>query len=185
MIRKFGTVDAPVEVVRRLFSDIEAWPQWMPTVRDVRVVERSDTRTVAEIDRIHRRRVQTTTFEFLFSPNGQVERQVAGMAKKWESSWRFQAGPQGIGTLVSCRLDLNMGLIGLFAPSKLIQRWIDRTFAKTLLGVRDQARLAGSKTAAGEIEQPLERISRIEVFATATELEIWIGDRKYVAHIAD
>ncbi|MCP4202724.1 MAG: hypothetical protein GY769_12415 [bacterium] len=185
MIRKFGTVDAPVEVVRGLFANLESWPQWMPAVREVRVLERSETRALAEIDRTHGRRIHTTTFEFLFNPNGQRERQVAGIARKWESDWRFQVGPQDTGTLVSCRLELNMGLIGLLAPSRMIQRWIDRTFEKTLRGIREQARLSESEAALesgapGEFHMP-----GIQVFATPTELEIWIGDRKYVAHAAD
>lgn len=185
MIRKFGTVDVPVEVVRWIFSDIESWPQWMPTVRAVRILERSQTRALVEVDRVHRRRIQKTTFEFHFDPHGYRERQVAGMAKKWESAWRFQAGPRNIGTLISCRLELDMGFIGLFAPSRMIQRWIDRTFEATLQGLRDQAHLAGSKSTDGEIVQPEARPSRIQVFATPTALEIWVGDRKYVAHVAD
>ncbi len=184
MIRKFGTVDAPVEVVRALFADIESWPQWMPTVREVRVLERSETRVLAEIDRIQRRRVQTTTFEFLFSSNGQIERQIAGMAKKWESNWRFQTGPRNTGTLVSCRLDLDMGLMGLLAPSRMIQRWIDETFEKTLRGAREQARLPDAATAVVGAE-PAAPVPRVQIFATPTELEIWIGDRKYVAQATD
>lgn len=185
MIRKFGTVEVPVEVVRRTFADLESWPQWMPTVRAVRVLERSENRGVAEIDRFQRRRVQTTTFEFVFKPNGQIERQIAGPARKWESAWRFQDGPHGTGTLVSCRLDLDMGLLGLLAPSKMIQKWIDRTFAKTLRAVQDQAKLAQTASATDKTVQADAQTSGIQVFATPTELEIWIGDRKYIARAAD
>ncbi len=185
MIRKFGTVDVPVEAVRRMFTDIESWPQWMPAVRAIRVLERSTTRALVEIDRVQRRRTQTTTFELLFQSNGYRERQVAGMAKKWESDWRYQHGPQNIGTLVSCRLELDMGLIGLLAPSRMIQRWIDRTFERTLQGIQDQAQLTASEAAVGEGAHPESRVLRLQVFATPTELEIWIGDRKYVAHAAD
>ena len=184
MIRKFGTVDAPVETVRALFADLDSWPQWMPTVRDVRVRERSANRAVAEIDRVPGRRVQTTTFEFLFNPNGHLERQLAGKAKKWESDWRFQVGPQNTGTLVSCRLELDMGFIGLLAPARMIQRWIDQTFEKTLRGARDQVHLAAAKSTVTH-GAPAAAVATIRVFATPTELEIWIGDRKYVAHAAD
>jgi hypothetical protein len=176
MIRKFGTVDAPVEVVRRIHCDIASWPQWMPGVRAVRIL--------AEVDRTRGRKIQTITFEFLFNAYGYRERQVAGMLKKWEADWRFQAGPNNAGTLVSCRLELQMGLLGLFAPTQMIQRWIDRTFEATLRGLLDQARLAGD-TAAGEFESPAVCTSRIQVFATPTELEIWIGDRRYAAHAMD
>jgi ribosome-associated toxin RatA of RatAB toxin-antitoxin module len=185
LIHKFGTVDAPVDVVRRYFSDIESWPQWMPTVRAVRILERSEKRVVAEIDRVQRRRTQTATFEFNVDPTGQRERQIKGPAKRWEADWRFQVGPRNTGTVVSCRLELDMGIAGLFAPAKLIQRWIDHTFDETLRGVGDQARLVGATRAAGESAQAEAEISSIRVFATPTELEIWIGDRKYLARAAE
>ena len=185
MIRKFGTVDAPVDVVRGIFADIESWPQWMPSVQTTRILERSDSRVVAEIDRRIGRRARTATFEFRFKPDGHVEHQIRGSAKKWESQWRFQVGPRHVGTLVSCRLQLDMGIIGLLASSKRIQRWIDRTFEETLDGLQRQARLDADKTVAGKGARSEVPISRIQVFATATGLEIWIDGRKYVAHAAD
>ncbi len=185
MTHKFGTVDAPMEEVRRCFSDIESWPQWMPGVRAVRVLERSDTRALVALDRVSRRRIQKTTVELFFTPNGVHERQVAGQVKNWDARWRFQVGPRNTGTLVSCRLELDLGLVGLFVSAKKIQRWIDRTFEEALQGVRDQLRLEGSTRAAEERARPEPRVSRIQVFATPTELEIWIDDRKYVAHAAD
>jgi len=185
LIHKFGTVDAPVEMVRGHFADIESWPQWMPTVRAVRIIERSEKRVVAEIDRVQRRRTQTTAFEFRFDATGQRERQVRGPARKWEADWRFQVGPRNAGTVVSCRLELDLGMMGLLAPARSIQRWIDRTFEEVLQGLRAQTRLERSVRAAGESEQPEAQIASLRVIATPTELEIWIGDRKYIARAAD
>jgi ribosome-associated toxin RatA of RatAB toxin-antitoxin module len=185
LTHKFGTVDAPVAEVHRCFSDIESWPQWMPGVRAIRVLERSGARALVELDRSTRRRRQKTTAELVFTPNGLHERQVTGPIKEWDAKWRFQVGPGNAGTLVSCQLELDLGFIGLFVPAKSIERWIDRTFEKVLQGVRDQLRLARSANVAEERAQPAARTSRIQVFATPTELEIWIDDRKYVAHAAD
>jgi len=185
LIRKFGIVDAPIPVIRDIFADLEAWPQWMPTVRAVRVLERSQERALAEVDRIHRRRVQTTTFEYRFGPDGQTERQVAGIAKKWESAWRYETGPHGQGTLVSCRLDLDMGFVGWFAPAKMIQDWIDRTFDKTLRALGEQAQLIEPRARPDEPTRTEIHPSTIQVFATPGELEVWVDGRKYVARAAE
>jgi len=185
VIRKFGTVDAPVKVVRAVFADPESWPLWMPKVRAVRILERSGARAILEVDRVESFWAQTTTIELVFTPNGQHERQLAGRAKKWVADWRFEEDQQNRGTLVSCRLDLDIGFMSLLISSKTTQRWIDHNFEQILRGVSRQIHPAKPEKDMGEGEPAEVTTSKIQVFATPTGLEIWIDGRKYVAHAAD
>jgi len=182
MIRKFGSLEASPEVARRTLLDLESWPEWMPNIRSLEVLERSESRIVAAVRRAEYGTVHNTRLEFLLTPTGYVERQLSGMARKWEGDWQFQPAPGGEGSVVSCRLEVDLGLFGIFMPRRAVQRVVDRTFEEILRRV-DQ-RVSGGKSisaaTAADARTALD-VGRIRILATPSRLEIWLGDRKYVA----
>ncbi len=178
MIRKFGSVGAPPNLVRRIFLDLESWPIWMPGIRAVRILERSGDQVVAEVQHARRPGFRKARLELREHSTGYFERQVGSQAK-WEADWRFLEEPRGRGTVVSCRIDFDLGLIGALAPRGMVQKFIDRTFDQALSGASGRARMTMAEHPVAS--EPVDAASlRIRVFATPLELEIWIGDRKYV-----
>jgi ribosome-associated toxin RatA of RatAB toxin-antitoxin module len=181
MIRKFGSVDAPPPEVRRILLDIESWPQWMPGIRATRILERSEKRILAEVTRSEFGAVHKTRLEFFLSSTGYLERQVKGIARRWEGDWRIVESPSGNGSIVSCNLDVDLGFYGIFMPGRMMQRTIDRSFEKIMRGVEKRVERQRSASATDRSSSLLAGVHRIQVFATPTGLEIWLDDRKYVA----
>jgi len=181
MIRKFGGVDAPPEEVRRILLDIESWPQWMPNIRATRVLERSEKRILAEVTRAEFGAVHKTRLEFLLSATGYLERQVKGFTRRWEGDWRIVGSPTGHGSIVSCKLEVDLGIYGIFMPGRVLQRTIDRSFEKIMRGVEKRVERQHNDSTTDRSGSLLDGVDRIQVFATPTGLEIWLDDRKYVA----
>lgn len=186
MIRKFGGVDASPEETLRVLLDIESWPEWMPNIRATRILERTENRILADVTRAEFGAVHNTRLEFLIGAGGYLERQVKGLARKWEGDWRIVAAPGGRGSVVSCKLDVDLGLYGFLMPGRLVQRTVDQSFEKIMRGVSRRSRQPEKMVEAPtESRSPLEGVECIQVFATPTGLEVWLDGRKYTARPAD
>lgn len=182
MIRKFGGVDVLPDETLRVLLDVESWPQWMPNIRSTRILERSDKRILADVTRAEFGAVHNTRLEFLIGASGYLERQVKGLARKWEGDWRVVESPDGTGSIVSCKLEVDLGLYGFLMPGRLVQRTVDRSFEAIMRGVEKRARRSEYYgAAAAGVRSLLEGVERIQVFSTPSGLEIWLDDRKYVA----
>ena len=48
-MRRFASIDAPEEAVRTIFFDFVRWPEWMPGVREVTIVESGDDYAVLDV----------------------------------------------------------------------------------------------------------------------------------------
>jgi ribosome-associated toxin RatA of RatAB toxin-antitoxin module len=182
VIRKFGSVDAAPGEVLRILLDIESWPQWMPNIRATRVLERAEKRILADVTRAEFGAVHNTRLEFLLGANGYRERQVKGIARKWEGDWRIVESKDGRGSIVSCKLDVDLGFYGFFMPGRLVQRTVDHSFEKIVRGIENRVDREREPAPADDMSgSPLEGVERIQVFATPTGLEIWLDERKYIA----
>ncbi len=182
MLRKFGRIDAPVELVKEHFLDLASWPEWMPTIKSARVLETSSDRLVAEFRQHSMGRVSTLQMEFLIRPSGYLERQLAGRLRRWDAEWKFSPPPEGSGTVVSMRLDVEVGGLGSLAPKRMVYRAIGRIFDQIIVNVQQRLsrRLAArdaERAAGGEAEE-----LRVRIFTAGEEIEIEIGDRRFVAH---
>ena len=49
MIRKYVRVDVRPETMRDLFREVEQWPDWMPSIESLDVLERSADRAVVRV----------------------------------------------------------------------------------------------------------------------------------------
>lgn len=107
-----GTIDAPVAVVKRILEDIEAAQDYMPYVREVKILERSRGRTFFYqrikppfvTDRDYTLSMVTTSFD---TPSG------PGYRLSWKTA--NEMGPSKIDSVV--RVELNTGYWQLI-PSK-------------------------------------------------------------------
>lgn len=179
MIRKYGRVDAPKELVRSIFINPEEWPLWFPGVAEVTIVDRSEDRFTVDIDGRYMGRRMFGRIECTIEPHGLVQRQLSGWLKKWDTRWRFVTPPDGRGTTLACQVDLDLGFAGVFAPKRMIQAFVGRVFGDTIeqLNRRAQELLSESE----ELEPTaVAEVPLIQVYETPEGLEVWVAGRRYL-----
>jgi ribosome-associated toxin RatA of RatAB toxin-antitoxin module len=176
MIKKFARIDAPVELVREIFFDVHGWAGWMPGMKRLRVLVETDTSAVVEVFQEYMGRSFTQVFDCQFQAEGMKQAQTSGWFKRWEATWRIFKPPDQSGTTVSFELDVEIGLIGLITPRRMVQRAIDDIYNGIIRGARTRARAIVVQR-----KEPLQVAGEtlLQVFETAGGLEIRIGDKKY------
>jgi ribosome-associated toxin RatA of RatAB toxin-antitoxin module len=173
-MRRFGSIDAPVEVVRTVFTDFEKWPQWMPGVQSVTVLETGDDHAVLDV--VHQQFGQNFHIKqrCLIEREGLRQNQISGKFRSWESRWRFVTPPEGEGTTVSCEMHLDPGMVAFVLPKRVLRGFLDRLFEDCLSGAEAQAR-----SLAGVPEVPSDGDALLQVFETDDGLEIWVEGRRF------
>jgi len=174
-MRRFASIDAPAEVVRQVFVDFVRWPEWMPGVQEVTVLEADDDQAL--IDVVHQQFGQTFHIKqrCRIEPDGLRQSQISGKFKSWESRWRFVAPPEGEGTTVSCEMQLDPGLVAWILPRRVLRGFLDSLFEDCLRGAEAQARIVSDTAKA----PGAERETLLQVFETDSGLEIWIEGRRF------
>ncbi|MDR7484233.1 MAG: SRPBCC family protein [Armatimonadota bacterium] len=119
-------IRAPLERVYALAQDVERFPEYMPDLERVTVLERQDRRTVTQwVGVVQGRRIRwveedewddarwTCTF-----------RQRSGDFARYEGQWRFEPTPEGTRTSLVVEYDLEIPLAGplLGALVKVLMR---------------------------------------------------------------
>ncbi len=178
MIRKVARIEAPVEVVLEIFRDTDAWPQWMPGVASTRVLEEGDGRRLVEVILLVLGRRQVQKLECSEQDGQLTHRQVEGWFRKWEAVWTFRPPPEGGGTIVSLRLDFDLGLAGYLIPRHLIGGWVQSVIDDTVKNGRRRAQRFALRrrepTEAVAVGQPV-----LQVFATADGFEVIFAGRTF------
>ena len=185
MIRKYVRVDARPETMRDLFRDVEQWPSWMPSIESVEVLERSDDHAVVMVRQRLAGRVSSQKLDLRFEAQGHTETQLSGRLRRWKAVWRFVEPPTGRGTVVSTHVDIALGAARFFVPKSVVQRMIDNLHAMIVSRAEARARRREARrmpTVWGVL--PGQKVS-IKVYETPTELEVWLGDRRFVLPAAD
>jgi ribosome-associated toxin RatA of RatAB toxin-antitoxin module len=175
-MRRFASLDAPADVVRQVFIDFVRWPEWMPGVREVTIVETGENEVVLDV--LHHQFGQTFHVKqrCLIEPDGLLQSQIAGKFKSWESRWRFATPPEGQGTTVSCEMQLDPGIVAWILPRGLLRGLLDRLFEECLSGAEEQARILAD---AAEVPAADGDVL-LQVFETDTGLEIWVEGRRFL-----
>jgi ribosome-associated toxin RatA of RatAB toxin-antitoxin module len=174
-MRRFASIDAPAEVVRQVFVDFVRWPEWMPGVQEVTVLEADEHQAV--IDVRHHQFGQNFNIKqrCRIEADGLRQSQISGKFKSWESRWRFVTPPEGKGTTVSCEMQLDPGLVAWILPSRVLRGFLDGLFEDCLSGAAAQAlAITGTAETAGA-----ERETLLQVFETDSGLEIWIEGQRF------
>ncbi len=182
IIRRYHRFEAPLALTREVFSDARAWPEWMPGIEAVRTLQEGEGRVLVEVDVNHRGRRLKQVLDCRTAPSRVTQEQQSGWFKKWKVDWRFIQPPDGRGTTVSCQLEAVMpetGLLYRLTPSRLVR--------VILSGLADdiaraaQHRLLSLVAQGGEPAGSLAAAETLlEVYQTATGLEVLIGGQRYV-----
>lgn len=103
-------IEGPIEQVYELAKDMEAYPDFMPDVESVRVIEREPKRTVTEWETSVDGTPILWTEEDLFDDENYVidYRLIEGDLDKFEGQWRFSR--QGSSTQVVLTVDYDFGI---------------------------------------------------------------------------
>jgi len=103
-------IEGPIEQVYELAKDMEAYPDFMPDVESVKVVEREARRTVTEWETSVDGTPILWTEEDLFDDENFVidYRLIEGDLDKFEGQWRFSR--QGSATQVVLTVDYDFGI---------------------------------------------------------------------------
>lgn len=178
MIRKFATIDAPVELVTEMFLDVRQWHCWMPGIKRLEILEEGQGSLVVAIDQELLGRSTRQVLECHPRDDGMSQHQRSGWMRRWHAEWRFFPPPDGCGTTVSCEIDAELGLLGLLTPKRMLERLTDRLFAEMIEQGRLRARalLAKHRENAGG---PGRGQVLLQIFETAAGLEVVLDGRRY------
>ena len=173
-MRRFGSIDAPEEVVRQVFADFVRWPEWMPGVQEVTVLEVGDGE--AKLDVLHHQLGRTfhVTQRCTIEADGLRQSQISGKFRSWEARWRFVTPPEGRGTTVSCEMSLDPGRVAWFLPRRVLHGFLDRLFEDCLRGAEAQARAVSDAADSATGREVL-----LQIFETETGLEIFFEGQRF------
>jgi len=177
VIRKFGRLDAPPDLVRSIFIDAESWPAWQAGVTSSTVLDRTGANLEVEVDGRYMGHRMHGVFDCRIESDGFYQHQRKGWLKRWDTHWRFMTPPDGRGTTLVCELEIDAGLVGSFVPKGFLQRFVDRVFSETLDNLN--ARAIEITAPASPAPTPVgDTVTLLEVFETPIGYEILVGGRR-------
>jgi len=175
-MRRICRVDAPPEVVLGVLKDYERWPDWMPGVQQVAILESDGLESVVEVFLRQYGRNLRQKQRCRIEPDGLRHTQLEGQFKTWEARWRVVAPPEGEGSTVSLWMDVDPGFVGRLLPSGVWRGILDRLFEECLAGAEAQALALTEQPAAA----PADRDVLLQVFETDDGLEVWVEGRRFL-----
>jgi len=174
-MRRISRSNAPPDVVLEVLKDYERWPEWMPGVKQVEILDRDGLETIVEVYLRQYGRNLRQKQRCRVEPDGLRHTQLEGQFKTWEAQWRVVAPPEGDGSTVSLWMDVDPGLVGRLLPGGVWRGILDRLFEDCLAGVEAQAlALTKQPVAASEKSDVL-----LQVFETDDGLEVWVEGRRF------
>jgi ribosome-associated toxin RatA of RatAB toxin-antitoxin module len=135
-----ATIDAPLDVVYALAKDVERFPEFMPDLDTVRVLERAGNRTVTEwAGRAQGRRIRwIEEDEWDDAARVCTFRQREGDFDRYEGTWSFTGGGEAAHTRLVVDFDLNVPLIGALLTN-LVGMLMRKNCENMLSALRDRA----------------------------------------------
>jgi hypothetical protein len=171
----------PPDVVQELFGQIETWPQWMPGVCRVRVLERQADYARAELRTVLMGHELEQTVEFRRCGCRFLQRQIAGRVKKWDAEWNLLPTPDGKGTSLSVALDIELGILGLFVPQRTVRNGVNEWFGQLARRVEERVRcvLAERQPASPTAGCDDRGETLLQVYQCPDGLEVRVGGQRY------
>jgi len=148
-------IHAPLAVVYALAKDVERFPEFMPDLESVRVLERGGNRTVTEWQgRVQGRRIRwVEEDEWDDAHYTCTFRQREGDFDRYEGTWAFMPVEGGCSTRLVIDFDLKIPLIGPLLVN-LVQALVRRNAENMLDALRRRAEQAG-QAAGRNPEEPV------------------------------
>lgn len=136
-------IGAPLEQVYSLAKDVERFPQFMPDLESVVVLERLPTGTVTQwVGRVQGRKIRwIEEDEWDDAAHTCAFRQRSGDFSRYQGAWRFEATPEGTRTVLDVEFELDIPLAGALLSS----------LVKVLMRKNCESMLAALK---GQLEGP-------------------------------
>lgn len=184
MIKKFASIHAPVQIVSKVFTDLESWQEWMPGLRQLKILERQGDTILTEMTQVQMGRKLTQKMELQISPRGMKQRQITGWFRKWEGEWRFLESPDKVGTTVSVAMDIEAGRL---IPKFLVFDTFSEIFGKLMKAAEARSKELFKKdpTLAPRKITELAEEKLLQIYQTPAGLEIWIGEKRYFLRSAN
>lgn len=126
---RIARLPGPPERVRRLFRDVESWPEWLPGVRAVEVEERDAARGRQRVvldQTVYGRPIRQVA-EIETTETGFRQRRVGGQPKRWDLDWSFEAAEDG-GTRTRVEIGYDFGLWAALTPRSVTEGAIEEIF---------------------------------------------------------
>jgi len=137
-------IHAPLEQVYRVAKDVERFPEFMPDVESIRVLERTDGGTVTEwVGLVQGRKVRWIEEDHWDDAGHRCSfRQREGDFSRYEGTWRFEAVPGGTRTTLDLAYEMDLPLAGPLL-SNLLKVLVRKNLESMLTALKHQ--LEGSR----------------------------------------
>jgi ribosome-associated toxin RatA of RatAB toxin-antitoxin module len=175
-MRRISRIDALPTVVRGVLVDYERWPDWMPGVQQVDILESDGVESVVGVYLHQYGRNLRQKQRCRVEPDGLRQTQLEGQFKKWEARWRVIAPPEGEGSTVSLSMDVDPGFVGRLLPSGVWRGMLDRLFEDCLTGIEEMAEGLAEKPETS----PIDHKVLLQIFETDDGLEVWVEGRRFL-----
>ena len=183
MIKKMTSVRAPVEQVHEIFEDFEAWPQWMPGIRRVRILDRTAETARVDMTSLMLGWTFDQTVEFHIRTDRVIQKQIAGRFKKWDAEWRLKSSENGNSTILSASFDIDLGFLGMFVPDRAVANALNDFFSELTSNaearIRKRPAPARAKVSPDQSAPTPSTETLLQVFQTADGLEVWIKEQRF------
>ncbi len=132
-------IRAPLDQVYLLAKDVEAFPQFMPDLQSVRVLDRRNNETVTEwVGLVQGRKVRWVEEDQWEDAQHVCRfRQREGDFTKYEGTWSFAATDGGTRTSLAVEFELDLPLAGPLV-SNLLKVLVRKNLESMLAGLKQQ-----------------------------------------------
>ncbi len=132
-------IRAPLDQVYQLAKDVEAFPQFMPDLQSVRVLDRRNNETVTEwVGLVQGRKVRWVEEDQWEDAQHVCRfRQREGDFTKYEGTWSFAATDGGTRTSLAVEFELDLPLAGPLV-SNLLKVLVRKNLESMLAGLKQQ-----------------------------------------------
>jgi len=140
-------IRAPLADVYRVAKDVERFPEFMPDVQSIRILERSGGRlTVEWIGLMQGRKVRWVEEEtWDDAAHRSAFRLVEGDFSKFEGSWSFATVPEGTETFLVLDYEMELPLAGALLSS-LLKMLVRKNLESMLAALKGQLEGAAQAT---------------------------------------
>jgi len=132
-------IRAPLAEVYRVAKDVERFPEFMPDVESIRVLERADSRTVTEwVGVVQGRKIRWVEDDHWDDDAHRCRfRQREGDFTTYEGTWSFEAVPEGTRTTLVLEYEMDLPLAGALL-STLLRVLVRKNLESMLAALKGQ-----------------------------------------------
>lgn len=145
-IEASAEIFAPLEQVYAVAKNVEAFPQFMPDLQSVKVLERRNNETLTEwIGTVQGRKIRWVEEDVWDDSRHACQfRQREGDFTKYEGTWSFTSTGPGTRTILTVEFELDLPLAGPLV-SNLLKVLVRKNLEGMLAGLKQQLEQATSR----------------------------------------